>query len=113
MRRLCWSDKAKIADEEDTPFINSLPFDALEFLRKRSGQPITQIDSQRGRTHCRAIVKLHLVRLKGRTNLAPFLEIGDRIDEPGICPRFSCSTGLCCGDQIRRSLFNYAEAVKF
>jgi hypothetical protein len=57
-------------------------------------------------------VKLNVVWLIGRSNLAIPLQIRDCVDERGMLPGFKRSLALRGGDKVRRRLFDYAEPVE-
>src|SRR3954452_12982258 len=102
----------EIANQEDALFVHRVRLDALQLVHEKWRKRVAEIDGERGGAHRGTIVKLHVVRLIRRANLSIALEMGDRIDERRIPPRFHRSPIARRGDHIRRGLFDDAEAVE-
>src|SRR5262249_23566208 len=64
---------------------------------------------QRRGTYSAAVVKLNLIRLIERSNLTVPLQLRDFINERGMRPGLSGSSGLCVRDDVGRCLFDHAE----
>ena len=72
-----------------------------------------ELDCQRRGTDNATVVKLNLVRLIRRSNLAVPLQMSDCIDERGVSPGFNRSLRMRGSDDVSSRLFDYAEPVEF
>jgi len=70
---------------------------------------VSEVDCQRRGSHSAAVVKLNLIRLIGRSNLTVPLQLRDFINERGMRPGLSGSSGLCVRDDVGCCLFDHAE----
>jgi hypothetical protein len=106
-------DETETPYEEDARFVDCFLFDALEFIGKKWGERIPQIDRQRSGADDGPVVELNFIWLVRGAKLARLLQISDRVNERCIGPRFRSASGLGGRDNVGSRLFNYAEPIKF
>lgn len=87
-------DEAKIADEEDSLLVDGFFPDALQFAGKKRRKRVPEVDRQCRGTHNATVVKLNLIWLIRRSNLAVLLQISDYINERGMGPGLKRSLRL-------------------
>jgi hypothetical protein len=78
-------EEAETLYEEDTLLKDCLRLDTLQLARKHVRERICKVD--RSGADNRPVVKLYVVGLARGSNLPPFLQFGNRIDERGMRPR--------------------------
>ena len=74
-------NEAKIANEEYSALVDRFFFDALQFARKKGRVRVPEVVANAAVQTPRTVVKLNLIGLGGRANLAALLEGSNRIDE--------------------------------
>ena len=73
---------------------------------------MSEVDCQRSGTDRATVMKLNLIGLMRRPDLAVPLQLSDCVNEPGMRPGLNRSLGLRGGDDVRSCLFDYAEPVE-
>src|SRR4051812_13851305 len=84
--RFCMRNKSKVAQKEHALLIDRFSLDALQFANQKRSISMSEIHRESRSTHCATIVKLHLIGLMGRSNLAVFLQTCNRIQERRMPP---------------------------
>ena len=85
----------------------------MPFLVEGSRKRVAEINRERSGAYRRAVIELHLVRLRGRPDLPLFLKSDNRIDERGMRPWGSRATRLLCGNDVGSCFFQNAEPFYF